>query len=224
MSSRQYSQPSLLHTFDWRIVLALLSLGSMGLFFSGCRTLQPYRAPVIEEGMASWYGPGFHGKSTSNKEVYDMYDMTAAHRTLPFGTQVMVTNLQNSRSVIVRINDRGPFVKDRILDLSLAAARQLDMLGPGVVPVRLEVLAERSPPPDSQKFSVQVGSFTLEANAGALKSRLEPTYPAVYISTFHTGRQLYYRVRIRADSMPAARHLARTLESQGYIAMVLEEQ
>ena len=78
--------------------------------------------------MASWYGPGFHGKTTSNKEIYDMYDMTAAHRTLPFGTHLIVTNLQNDRSVTVRINDRGPFVKDRIIDLSYAAACQLDML------------------------------------------------------------------------------------------------
>ncbi len=186
--------------------------------------MQPYPSPAVEEGMASWYGPGFHGKSTSNKEVYDMNDMTAAHRTLPFGTQVMVTNLQNSRSVLVRINDRGPFVKDRIIDLSLAAARQLDMLGPGVVPVRLEVLPELSPPPDSQKFSVQLGSFTLKTNAVALKDRLEPTYSAIYISTFHTGRQLYYRVRIKADSMSAARNLALKLESLGYIALVLEEQ
>ncbi len=174
--------------------------------------------------MASWYGPGFHGKSTSNKEVYDMYDMTAAHRTLPFGTHVMVTNLQNNRSVTVRINDRGPFVKDRIIDLSLAAARQLEMLGPGVIPVRLEVLPELSPNPDSQKFSVQVGSFTLKANASALKKRLKSDYPGAYVSTFRTNRQIYYRVRIEADSMAAARTLARKLESQGYAAMVLEER
>lgn len=224
MRPRQFSQPYLQPANVWRTALALLSLGSVWLVLSGCRTLQPHRPTVIEEGMASWYGPGFHGNSTSSKEVYDMYDMTAAHRTLPFGTHVMVTNLQNSRAVTVRINDRGPFVKDRILDLSLAAARQLDMLGPGVIPVRLEVLPELSPPPDSQKFSVQVGSFTLRANAVALKEKLKPSFPAAYISTFRTTRQIYYRVRIKADSMPAAWNLARKLESQGYTALVLEEQ
>ena len=224
MRPRQFSQPYLQPSNVWRTALALLSLGSVWLVLSGCRTILPHRSTVIEEGMASWYGPGFHGNSTSNKEVYDMYDMTAAHRTLPFGTHVIVTNLQNSRAVTVRINDRGPFVKDRIIDLSLAAARQLDMLGPGVIPVRLEVLPELSPPPDSQKFSVQVGSFTLRANAVALKEKLKPFFPAAYISTFRTTRQIYYRVRIKADSMPAARNLARKLESQGYTALVLEEQ
>ena len=224
MRPRQFRQPFPQPASVWRITLTLLCLGSVWLVFSGCRTIQPHRAPVIEEGMASWYGPDFHGKTTSNKEVYDMYDMTAAHRTLPFGTHLMVTNLQNSRSVTVRINDRGPFVKDRIIDLSLAAARQLDMLGPGVVPVRLEVLPKLSPPPDSQIFSVQVGSFTLKANAAALKEQLKPAYPAAYISTFRTIRQIYYRVRIKADSMSAARNLARKPESQGYTALVLEEQ
>jgi rare lipoprotein A len=95
---------------------------------------------VTQEGIASWYGPGFHGRRTSSGEVYDQYGLTAAHQTLPAGTRVRVTNLTNRRAVLVRINDRGPFVDDRIIDLSYAAARQIDMIGPGTAPVRIDVL------------------------------------------------------------------------------------
>lgn len=89
-------------------------------------------------GRASWYGPGFHGRRTASGEVFNQNALTAAHRTLPFGTQVRVTNLSNNRQVVVRINDRGPFVEDRIIDLSQGAAEQLNMLETGVVNVRLE--------------------------------------------------------------------------------------
>nr|HDM59121.1 septal ring lytic transglycosylase RlpA family protein [Bacillota bacterium] len=96
----------------------------------------------VQYGYASWYGGKFHGRRTANGETYDMFAMTAAHRTLPFGTIVRVTNLENGRSVVVRINDRGPFTdkKKRIIDLSLGAARQLGMLKTGVAKVKLEVL------------------------------------------------------------------------------------
>lgn len=194
------------------------------LALTGCTTLQPREPSYQEQGMASWYGPGFHGKTTSNKEVYDMHDMTAAHRTLPFDTHVMVTNLENGRTVIVRINDRGPFVKDRIIDLSFAAALQLDMVGPGTVKVRVEVLPDISPDPGSQIFSVQVGSFTVKSNAAALQDSLKERYAGVYVSTFRTSRQTYYRVRIKALSMEEARATARKLQAEGYLVMVLEEQ
>ena len=92
----------------------------------------------IEIGVASWYGPGYHGRLTANGEVYDMEELTAAHQTLPFNTLVRVTNLENQRTVIVRINDRGPFVKGRIIDLSKSAARRLDLLGDGITKVTVE--------------------------------------------------------------------------------------
>ena len=99
----------------------------------------PERPPEpVREGMASFYGPGFEGRATASGERFDPADLTAAHRTLPFGTRVRVTNLDNGRSVVVRINDRGPYAKGRILDLSLAAARALDMLHRGTARVRLE--------------------------------------------------------------------------------------
>jgi rare lipoprotein A len=93
-----------------------------------------------QKGMASWYGKPFHGQTTASGERYDMYKKTAAHRTLPFGVVVEVTNLDNGRSVQVRITDRGPFKKGRIIDLSYAAAKELRMIGPGVVPVRVAVI------------------------------------------------------------------------------------
>lgn len=96
------------------------------------------QAPI--EGLASWYGPGFAGRLTANGEIFDPSSLTAAHRTLPFGSRVRVTNLNNGRSVVVRINDRGPFVAGRVIDLSRASAEQIGMRGRGIAPVRLEVL------------------------------------------------------------------------------------
>jgi rare lipoprotein A len=98
------------------------------------------RGRYSEEGLASWYGVPFHGRTTSSGEVYDMYELTAAHRTLPFGTVVRVRNRRNGWTVDVRINDRGPFVRGRIIDLSYSAAQRIDMVEDGVVPVRLEVI------------------------------------------------------------------------------------
>ncbi len=116
---------------------------AVALALAACSITRPVTPPVLDghqEGVASWYGPGFHGKRTANGEVYDQYELTAAHQTLPLGTRVMVTSLTNGRSVEVRINDRGPFIGGRIVDLSYAAASVLRMVGPGTMPVRLEIL------------------------------------------------------------------------------------
>lgn len=124
------------------------------IFFLGCASAPRFRvgegspsrvvsgnsSSEVLEGIASYYGEGFHGRKTSNGEVFDMYKFTAAHRTLPFGTRVRVKNLENGREVIVRINDRGPFKLDRIIDLSYAAAKQLEMIGSGTVRVQIEIL------------------------------------------------------------------------------------
>jgi rare lipoprotein A len=96
--------------------------------------------PVVEEGVASYYADQFNGRQTSNGEIYDMYALTAAHPTHPFNTRVKVTNLDNGRSVVLRINDRGPFLKDRIIDVSYTAAKQLQMIGTGTAQVRIEVI------------------------------------------------------------------------------------
>lgn len=111
------------------------------LVLLGCTYAPTYTAKPYQVGLASYYGEKFHGKRTASGEIYNMYDMTAAHRTLPFGTYVMVTNLENGRSVVVRINDRGPFAKGRVIDLSYAAAKRLGILHKGVAKVRIDVLA-----------------------------------------------------------------------------------
>ncbi len=201
-------------------VLFIFSLA----FFSSCTQIALPPSEAVQTGLASWYGPDFHGKTTSSKEVYDMNDLTAAHRYLPFGTYVMVTNLDNSKSIIVRINDRGPFVEGRIIDLSYAAAKTLDMVGPGVIPVRIEVLEEYSPKISSQKFSVQVGAFVQKKNAIALRNELQKKFKNVTITPFRTVNQTYYRVRIKAKNMDSAKDIASQLADQGYPAIVLEEQ
>lgn len=207
--------------FQMRIFLFLLI--PVALFFS-CSRLPYPPSEAVQTGEASWYGPEFHGKLTSNKEIYDMYDMTAAHKSLPFGTYVMVTNLNNGKSALVRINDRGPFVKGRIIDLSYAAARALDMVTTGTAPVKLEVLLEYSPKYSSQKFSVQVGSFVERRNAESLKTELQKKFDGVYITLFKTANQNFYRVRIKARNRQEAESLARRLMQTGLTAIVLEEE
>ena len=204
----------------WKLpfILALLAV-----FFS-CARVPDHSRGGMETGMASWYGPDFHGKLTSNKEIYNMYDMTAAHQTLPFGTCVMVTNLDNGRTAMVRINDRGPFVGDRIIDLSYAAARVLGMIGPGTVPVRLEVLWDTLPAPASQGWSVQAGSFISKENASNLVRKLKGNYKGVYITLFKTSSRVYYRVRIEVSDGDAARKVAQRLFADGYAVIILEER
>ncbi|MGA2738033.1 MAG: septal ring lytic transglycosylase RlpA family protein [Bryobacteraceae bacterium] len=127
-----------------------------------------------EAGLASWYGHPYHGRASASGEIYDMEQMTAAHRTLPFGTMVRVYDLDNEKSVDVRINDRGPFVDGRIIDLSHAAARAIEMIGPGTARVRLEILS--APPPVQAHFGVQVGAFRERENAERLRQAMEAKY------------------------------------------------
>jgi len=193
------------------------------LFLSSCAGVKYFPSGNEQTGMASWYGEEFHGKLTSNKEIYNMYAMTAAHKTLPFGTYVKVTNLTNGRSVVVRINDRGPFLKGRIIDLSFTAANKLGMSETGVAPVKITVLRRFSPRKSSQKFVVQAGSFIEKKNALILKSKLQKRYRRVYITEYNASSQIYYRVRIRCRNMKAAQRIAESLTRKGYSAHVLEE-
>ena len=161
-----------------------------------------------ETGYASWYGDPYHGRRAANGEIYDKYKLTAAHRTLPFGTQIKVTNLENSRSVLVRINDRGPFVKGRIVDLSLAGAREIRMVGPGTALVRLEVLSA-SAPADPGLFAVQVGAFRDRSNAERLAENLRRRFGDAAIEGYRSNRGTFYRVRVGMNStLPEANKLA----------------
>lgn len=175
-------------------------------------------------GVASWYGPGFHGRRTSNGEVYDQHELTAAHPSLPLGTRVRVTNLDSGRSVDVRVNDRGPFAKGRAIDLSHAAASSIGMIGPGTAPVRIDVV-ERPPGGHARVlYCVQVGSFREEHKALALRANLVDRYDRVYISPVLTRADRMYRVRVGpyADREEAERR-AGDAERLGLAAIVAEE-
>ena len=167
----------------------------------------------VEDGVASWYGIPFNGHRTSNGEIYDMHDMTAAHRTLPFGALVRVTNMDNGRQTEVRVNDRGPFVGNRIIDLSLAAAQAIEMVGPGTARVRLEMMS--GPNPREGFFGVQVGAFSVQENADRLRAQLSERYSAVTVVPVNLPNGLFYRVRVgRLPTEAAARVLADQLHSR----------
>ena len=175
----------------------------------------PAPAPVgySEQGNASWYGIPFNGRRASNGEIYDMNKLTAAHRTLPFETVVRVTNLNNGKTTTVRITDRGPFVDNRIIDLSQAAAREIESIGPGVVPVRLEVLGNVDV--TSGFFTVQVGAFRERANAERLRERLSASYSPIFIQQHDAGDSSFYRVRVgKISGEEAAQQYADQLRSK----------
>jgi rare lipoprotein A len=175
----------------------------------------PSTAPLgyTEQGNASWYGIPFHGRRSSNGEVYDMNKLTAAHRTLPFETVVRVTNLNNGKATTVRITDRGPFVDNRIIDLSQAAAREIESIGPGVVPVRLEVLGNVDL--SAGFFTVQVGAFRERSNAERLRDRLSASYSPIFIQQYDAPDSTFYRVRVgKLSGEEAAEQYANQLRSK----------
>lgn len=166
--------------------------------------------------MASWYGVPFNGRRTSDGEIFNMFQYTAAHRTLPFGTVVRVTNLNNGKQVEVRINDRGPFVANRIIDLSYAAAVAIGMIGTGTAPVRLDVLA--APNLNAGFFGVQVAAFQSEQNAERLREQLSTRYSPVTIAPFRLPNGVFYRVRVgRVPTEAAAQELAAEVQKQEHL-------
>jgi len=176
----------------------------------------------VQQGMASWYGADFHGKQTSSGEVYDMYQLTCAHNTLPLGTMVMVTNLENGKSVELKVNDRGPFVKGRIIDVSYAAARMLGMHEQGTAAVRVEVIGTAVQP--TQPFTVQVGSFVSETNARNLAEQLRKDFDNVQVTTMETPTQKYHRVRIgQFDTRESAMRTAERLAQMGFKVLVTNQ-
>ena len=184
-------------------------------------TTTPEGGAYIEEGNASWYGAPFHGRRASNGETYDMNKMTAAHRTMAFGTIVKVTNLTNGKSAVVRITDRGPFIENRIIDLSMAAAKAIESIGPGVVPVRLEVISGSDP--FGGFFTVQVGAFKEKGNAERLRARLDELYPPSTIQQVAIEDGTFYRVRAgKVSGEQAAQKFADDLRAkEGFRTMVI---
>jgi rare lipoprotein A len=195
------------------VLLALLAL------LTGCARRSKVVAPIArsvgwtESGIASWYGHPYHGRAAANGEIYDMEKLTAAHRTLPFDTWVAVTNITNQKRVEVRIIDRGPFVQGRIIDLSHAAARAVDLIGPGTAKVRLRVI-ETPANATVPLYAVQIGSFRERSTAERLRHDLNKRYGAAVLVP-RDGRPALWRVLVgREASMENASVLAGRLRAQ----------
>jgi len=185
-----------------------------------------------QSGKASWYGAKFHGRPTSSGEIYDMYKVSAAHKTLPLGTYVKVLNLSNNRKSIVRINDRGPFVKGRIIDLSYAGAKEIGLVGLGVAEVEIVALGKEVGElktsggikpvveiSDLQRgvFAVQVGAFKDRNNALRLAERLKVIFDYVDVTAYDEGRGPIHRVRVsKSDTLTKAGEVERKLEDMGF--------
>jgi rare lipoprotein A len=185
----------------------------------GMETKETKETRVVQYGVASWYGSDFHGKRTSSGEVYDMYQLTCAHNTFPLGSLVIVTNLENGRSVELKVTDRGPFVKERIIDLSYAAARIVGMWEKGTALVRVEGLGPLIEL--NQPFMLQVGSFADEANAQRMAAQLRNQFDNVSVATMETPTQKYHRVRIGPfETREKATIMAERVSQAGFNVLV----
>ena len=191
----------------------------------------PHSKGFQQKGLASWYGKKFHGRRTANGEIYDMYGISAAHKTLPFGTWVRVHNLANGRRLDVRINDRGPFIQGRIIDLSYGAAKKIGLVGPGTAPVKIVALGilDRTTASDKSRhayqqmdydkgnFTVQVGAYRERKNAEHQRLQLARMYKDVRIQILDKGDGVPYKVRVgRFNTLDAAREYKATLVRDGY--------
>lgn len=179
-----------------------------------------------QRGIASWYGPGFHGKPSASGEPFDMWALTAAHRTLPFGTRVQVHHVLTGKTVTVRINDRGPFIRGRIIDLSYAAARELAMIGDGTAEVALTILSPHHASISTQgaktRFWVQAGAFTTLTEAMSLRARLASHYSHVRVKTVNLPSGEWHRVQVGTfPSKKAAQTIARTLKDTFGVAPLI---
>jgi rare lipoprotein A len=206
------------HRLLWLAALLTVTLGAC------TRQRSPDPLPGgLQEGIASWYGEPFHGRQTANGETYDMHGISAAHRTLPLGTVVEVTNLDNGRKLKVRINDRGPFVGKRILDLSLGAAKSLDMVQAGLAPIRLRVLRIGVIGPQAR--SPQIGTFTVQVGAFAERDRAQVRVEELSRLGYDSEiirREDLFRVQVgKYDDRQAAEAIVRALAGQGMQALVI---
>jgi rare lipoprotein A len=181
-----------------------------------------------QTGIASWYGSYFHGRKTSNGETYNMYDMTAAHKTLPMNTVLLVKNLENNREIVVRVNDRGPFVRGRIIDLSLTAAKKLDVVSKGTARVSITAMGEAGKNQEEiiqlartfykGDFYVQIGAFANSDNALRLQNRFLEAGHKTIVKKHRGSKSLYYRVQVQVGNTLEGALQARTiLERRGYI-------
>ncbi len=179
-------------------------------------------ASVLEDGMASWYGPNFDGKLTANGEIYDMNGVTAAHRTLPFGTILLVENLDNGKTVQVRVNDRGPYAKDRIIDLSKGAAEAVDMIGPGTANVRLYLL--EGDLKNSRITDIKVPTYTVQLASYKKREQAEKKQAEIKgsrVETISRDNQTLYRLYYGTFTDPEeAKKEMKRLKRMGYAGFV----
>ena len=205
------------------LFLVILLVASCGVL---PRKPSPDTLAMIGEGRASWYGPEFHGKRTANGETYNMNQLTAAHRTLPFNTRVRVDNLENGQSVIVRINDRGPYIGNRIIDLSREAATQLGMIRNGTANVRLYLLEEGDRPVTSQNsssretFTIQLASFDTRQEAETKSSQIIGSRVEVAPLRDRTVYRVYYGVYYNAEEALQSRNKLADEGINGFVKQV----
>lgn len=164
-----------------------------------------------ELGIASWYGPPYHNRRAANGELYDMNQMTAAHRTLPLNSIVRVTNVKTGNSAIVRITDRGPFIGERMLDLSLAAAKAVDVWAPGTAWVKMEVLETPAPIDSGGKWAVQIGAFESAETAEQIKQSISSRYTMARVLEFTGATGEWVKVRVPNDDRASAEEISRTI-------------
>ena len=179
--------------------------------------------PIFSEtGLASWYGPPYHNRRAANGEIYNMNALTAAHRTVPLGSICRVTNLKNGNSTLVRITDRGPFIKGRVIDLSLAAAKKIGVWKSGVARVKVEVLTSPAPLDEGGRWAVQIGGFDDSKIAGDLADHLTRRYHTAQVLKFASPTGAWWiRVRVRDDDKERAEELARaTATPEGAVFLV----
>lgn len=179
----------------------------------GVTSIAPEKPVYTEMGLASWYGPPYHNRRGANGEVYDMNQMTAAHRTLPLNTIVRVTNVKTGSSAIVRITDRGPFIGERMLDLSLAAAKAVDVWQPGTAWVKMEVVATPAPLDRGGKWEVQIGAFESSASVSQLKQEIVDRYHPARVLEFSGPTGEWIRVRVENDDRGLAEEISRNLST-----------
>jgi len=179
------------------------------------------RQPIYsEEGMASWYGPNYHAHRGANGQVYDQNGISAAHRTLPMGSLIKVTNLQTGQTAIMRITDRGPFVPDRVIDLSIGAAKEVGVWRPGTARVRIDVYDTPHPIAQGGRWCVQIGAFSSEHEAVKLEEHLSRKYETANVIEFTGPTGHWVRIRPQADDRDRAAEIAKSIspkEGEAYL-------
>jgi len=182
----------------------------------------PAGKPIyVQTGLASWYGPPYNHRRGSNGEIYDQNALTAAHRTLPLNSVVRVTNVETKHSVVVRITDRGPFIEDRIIDLSLAAAKSVDVWRAGTAQVKVEVLSAPAAIAEGGRWCVQIGAFQSEHEARKLKEKLQNRYESANVIQFTGPTGEWVRLRPQGDDKHQAEEVAsKTHVKEGGVFLV----